>query len=366
MKRLWILMLCCLLVMTAVSCDSEKNKKKIGIALIPTEQSIIDDHSFNSGALEGIKRYSEEHAVEYEVYVPSAKNEKEYLAAIEKAAEDGAKIIITPGFDFETTVFEAQNKHPDVKFVLIDGAPNNGKDGEERVEKIAENTYSVMFAEEQAGFLAGYSAVKDGFRKLGFLGGREFPTVVCFGYGFIQGAEYAAGELNLKDKEIDIVYGYCGDFLTNAKNQTKASSWYNSGTDVIFACGGAIGFSVMAAAESYQDKYVIGVDLDQCEDSERVITSSLKMIGNAVYSAIDSYYKNQFPGGKSVHLGINEDGIGIAMDTARFKSFSKDDYQKIYEALKTDRNGIRTGIDNDFSVVFSELDMKHVKITEKH
>jgi basic membrane protein A and related proteins len=63
--------------------------------------------------------------------------------------------------------------------------------------RIEDNVHSIFYAEEQVGFLAGYAAVKEGFTKLGFMGGMAVPAVVRFGYGFVQGAEYAAAELDV-------------------------------------------------------------------------------------------------------------------------------------------------------------------------
>ena len=87
-----------------------------------------------------------------------------------------------------------------------------------------------LFAEEQAGFLAGYAAVKDDYTKLGFLGGMAVPAVVRFGYGFVQGAETAAKEMNIA--QIDMKYHYTGGFDATPEAQALAASWYQGGTEV--------------------------------------------------------------------------------------------------------------------------------------
>lgn len=48
---------------------------------------------------------------------------------------------------------------------------------------------SILYAEEQAGYLAGYAAVNEGYTQLGFMGGIAVPAVIRYGYGFIQGAD---------------------------------------------------------------------------------------------------------------------------------------------------------------------------------
>jgi len=153
---------------------------------------------------------------------------------------------VTPGFLFESPVFVAQDRYPNVHFILVDGTPHSA---DYSTFKTGNNTVGVLYAEDQAGFLAGYAVVKDGSRRLGFVGGMAVPAVVRFGYGFIQGAEYAAKELGLASGSITVNYHYTGGFAATPEAQTLAASWYNNGVEVIFACGGAVGNSVMAAAE---------------------------------------------------------------------------------------------------------------------
>ena len=59
---------------------------------------------------------------------------------------------------------------------------------------LGKNVYICSFEEEQAGYLAGYAAVKDGYTSLGFLGGIAVPAVIRFGYGYVQGINAAAAE----------------------------------------------------------------------------------------------------------------------------------------------------------------------------
>jgi len=360
-KKILILCFICLICLLNLFILSGcKNDGQIQIAMIMTEKSRLNDGNFNQSAYEGIERYAKNKDINYKAYPPDSKSDEDYLKAMEKAQKDGAEIIITPGFNFGTAVFTAQDLYPDIHFIFIDGIPNNGKDGGDYEEKIAPNTYSVMFAEDQAGFLAGYAIVKDGFRKLGFLGGYAFPAVVKYGYGFVQGAEYAAKEMGLAKGEVTIKYDYAGNFDPTPENQAKASSWYNNGVEVIFACGGAMGNSVISAAESMPGKWVIGVDTDQSGDSETVITSAMKMMANAVNLAIESHYGGNFPGGQSLYLGADVDGVGMEIDNARFRTFTKAEYEKIYGMLSKNENNLTSSIINDLSLKPADLPCEYV------
>ncbi|MGI6344316.1 MAG: BMP family lipoprotein [Bacillota bacterium] len=304
--------------------------EKYELALV-TDIGTIDDKSFNQGAWEGLMAYAEEHKITYKYYQPAEKTTASYIDTINLAVEGGAKVVVCPGFLFEPAVFQAQDLHPDVKFILLDGSPNNGDYEGDFQARIEDNVYSVFYAEEQAGFLAGYAAVKEGFTKLGFMGGMAVPAVVRFGYGFVQGAEYAANEMGISS--VEIKYHYTGGFDATPEAQALAASWYNSGTEVIFACGGAVGNSVMAAAEA-ADKKVIGVDVDQSGESTTVITSAMKELANSVYGGLEAYYNGTFPGGQSVTLDVTVDGVGLPMENSRFAKFSQADYDAIYEKLE--------------------------------
>jgi len=133
-------------------------------------------------------------------------------------------------------------------------------------------------------------------------------------------------------------FGYTGNFEATPENQTKAASWYEAGTDVIFSCGGLILNSVTAAAEADGSGKVIGVDVDQQGESETVITSAMKMLSDTVYNALDAKEKGTFPGGQNDRLGIKEDAVGLPNDFSRFNSFDEAQYNVIYEKIKEDDN----------------------------
>ncbi|NLA52809.1 MAG: BMP family ABC transporter substrate-binding protein [Clostridiales bacterium] len=301
------------------------------IAMV-TDIGTIDDKSFNQGTWEGIVAYADANDKTYNYYQPTAQSTDIYLDMIEQAVNAGAKIVVTPGFLFEQPIFIAQDMYPDVSFVLIDGNPNDGDwskaDGPEYRTEM--NAVGIVYAEEQAGFLAGYADVMAGSTKLGFIGVMAVLTVVRFGYCFVQGAEYAAKEMGLKDLVMN--YHYTGGFDATPEAQALAASWYNSGIEVIFACGGAVGNSVMAAAEAVNDK-VIGVDVDQSGESETVITSSMKGLASSVEQTLADFYAGNFPGGQAVVKDAAVDGVSLPMETSKFETFSQADYDAIYAKL---------------------------------
>ena len=310
------------------------------IAMI-TDKGNIDDKSFNQGAWEGIAAFDKANNKTNKYYKPEEASDAGYLAAIDLAVTGGAKVIVTPGFLFEVPIYEAQTKYPNVKFILLDGAPHTADYATFKTEA---NVASVMYAEEQSGYLAGYAAVKDGMTKLGFMGGMAVPAVQAFGYGYLQGIEAAAKELGLADGSVAVTYHYTGDFAETDTNKATAKTMYQEGAEVIFAAGGSVGKSVMSAATE-AGKKVIGVDVDQRYDSTTVITSATKGLGASVQQVLDAIYKTSkwtdFAG-KTTTFNASNNGVGlptivIGDDKAnafdRFSKFTKADYDAAYKTL---------------------------------
>lgn len=335
-KMLAVLLAALMLVPFATACGTNDFE----IALI-TDKGNIDDKSFNQGAWEGVVAFADANKISKKYYKPEDATDDAYLAAITLAVEAGAKVVVCPGYLFEPAVYNAQTMYPDVKFIILDGAPHTADYSDYKTES---NVASVMYAEQESGYLAGYAAVKDGYRTLGFMGGMAVPAVQAFGYGYLQGINDAAKELNLNADEITVKYHYTGDFAETDTNKATAKAMYESGVEVIFACGGSVGKSVMAAAAE-AGKKVIGVDVDQRYDSETVITSATKGLGASVTQVLESIYKtNDFAekfGGKTTYFNAANDGVGLPTEVLdgngtafdRFNEFDTAAYEAVFAKL---------------------------------
>ncbi|MCL2400562.1 MAG: BMP family ABC transporter substrate-binding protein [Defluviitaleaceae bacterium] len=302
----------------------------IQIALIAhSPDSILDDGSFNQGAWDGITRFIASNglnATNANFFQPHEASDVARIDLIAGAISEGANILVLPGFHFESALYEAQDLFPDVKFVLLDASPR--RDGNVRIEN---NVAAIHYAEEQAGFLAGYAAVMEGYRDLGFMGGIAVPAVVRFGHGFIQGADFAANSLGLAAGEVTINYNYVGGFAPSPEVATTASAWFIAGTEVIFAAAGGAGGSIMSGAEG-SGGVVIGVDVDQAHLSPTVITSAIKGLNVSVYSMLTDFMEGNFRGGEQL-FDASINGVGLPMDSARFQNFTQAQYDNIFAQL---------------------------------
>jgi basic membrane protein A and related proteins len=322
MKKLLILSVLLVSVFTLAACGESTYE----IAMI-TDAGEIDDKSFNQGTWEGIVEFAEANDLTHKYYKPTEISNDAYAAAIDLAVSGGAKVIVTPGFLFEAAVYAAQTKYPEVIFVLIDGVPHPG---DYSVFTVADNTRSILFKEHESGFLAGYASVKEGFTKLGFMGGIAVPAVVRFGIGYVAGAYYAAKEMGLTTFEFPANrYAYAGGFAPSDAVKSTAASWYTAGTEIIHVAAGGAGNSVMAAAEEGVNKWVVGVDIDQSSQSETVITSALKALGVVVQQALQEYLDGDFVGGQTLTLGAKEEAVALPFETSLFETFTQAEYDAI-------------------------------------
>jgi basic membrane protein A and related proteins len=339
LKKLFLFAVVLMLVFSLFACDEVappdmniEDPTNFKIAMI-TDVGDIDDKSFNQGTWEGIVEFAVANNKEHEYFKPLQLGTADYVDAIDLAVSQGFRIIVTPGFLFEEAIWDAQSKYPNVFFILIDGAPHSGN----WTPDIKPNTLSIFFNEHESGFLGGYAAVKEGFTQLGFLGGMAVPAVVRFGVGFVGGAYYAAYEMGLEDFSFPAAYyDYLGDFGPSDEHKNKALGWFNDGVEVIHAAAGGAGNSVMAAAEELDDKWVIGVDIDQSIESDKVITSALKGLAVSVQMALTDIYEQKFVGGRSIVLGAAEDAVGLPTEVdsfAYFNSFTREHYLVIFRKL---------------------------------
>ena len=318
------------MIMSLASCGSpteEQPEEQVDyeIAMV-TDSRMIMDGGYSEAAWTAVSEFGAENGISHKYYKASEASNEAYSAAIDNAVSNGAKVIVADGYSFEHVVYHAQEKYPDVKFVLIDAEPVDSETGE---TDIAENTVTVMFASEQAGYMAGYSAVKEGMSELGFFGSAEQSAILDYGYGFLQGAEDANEGSN---SEVNVRFHCCDEDDDRDDVLAKSTDWYEDGTQVVFACGAYIEQPVIEAAELTGEK-VIGYETDKSGMSDTVMTSAVKDISTALKAVLELYNDDKFPGGEIVHYNAENEGLWLEMDNARFENFAESDYEDMYEML---------------------------------
>ena len=394
MKKLFKLVLSGLMATSLVACSSGKdtdgsNKttsatSDISVAMI-TDSGEITDKSFNQTTYEASKAWSEKNGADFKYYKPSADTTDARVQAIETAIAEGHNVVVMPGYLFAGSVVACAKEYPDVKFVALDVAEGDLLEagvtaaGEKYDYNLSnwdfekyvniDNVYCAIYQEELAGYMAGYAAVKLGYKKLGFLGGMAVPAVMRYGYGYVQGADAAAKELGEKDVEIKYVYG--GKFSEDPAIKATMDTWFANGTEVVFGCGGRVYISAAEAAKAANGK-MIGVDVDQSASIDAdygdgmTVTSAMKGLAVTVENALNEIKDGNWDklAGKIDTLGLvsgddpTANYVQIPEETTQFEDgkFTVEDYK----ALVKDMFDGKIKVSNDTSA--PEPTAENVKI----
>ena len=319
------------------------------IAMV-TDSGDITDQYFNQTTYEACKAFAEANGVDFNYYNPDSDSDEARIAAVDQACAEGYNIIGLPGYLFGATLREESPAYPDVKFIALDmsEADLRGDQTDVDLSEVynVENTYCAIYQEELPGYMAGYAAVKMGYKHLGFLGGMSVPAVIRYGFGYVQGANAAAVELGIED-EVTVEYAYGGQFYGDADITAAMDTWYSTnGVEVVFACGGGIYTSAAEAAAKVGGK-VIGVDSDQAPVIDAyaegmTITSAMKGLAptvNTLLSAIvlEDTWADYV--GKIDNLGLvsenpEENYVQLPLESTQWcDTFTQDDYKALVASM---------------------------------
>ena len=350
MKRMISILLALVMVlglMTACGGSGDETKPQTGeteykVAMI-TDYSDITDQSFNQTSYEGCKAYCDPNGVAINYFKPLQDNDAERIAMVDAAVADGYNIIVLPGYAFGPTIVASAEVYPDVKFIALDVGAGDLGEGYE----VPENVYCAVYQEELAGYMAGYAAVKMGYKHLGFMGGMAVPAVVRFGYGYMQGIEKAAADLGIQN-EIVLDYIYANTFSGDADVTAVMDTWYQEmGVEAVFSCAAGAYTSVAEAAAKVGGK-LIGVDVDQKAIIDGTygegvtLTSAMKGLAATIEDTLKDVIENDNwanYGGKIATLGLASEEptanyVQLPMDsTVWTDGFTQDDYTALVKAM---------------------------------
>ena len=266
-----------------------------------TDIGKVDDRTFNEFAYKGMMRAVKEFGLKsafIETQQPT-----DYEKNIEQFASTGYDVVITVGFMLGDATKKMAQKYPQVHFAIVDFA----------YDPPVTNIVGLLFGEDQAGFLAGALAgLVTKSKTVGMVAGADLPPVVRFRKGYEAGVKHVCSEC-------EILGVYIDSFTDPARGKTAALSQIDEGADVIFGGGGATGSgAILGAAQA--GAWVIGVDQDEylttfkqgeAQGANKLLSSAMKRVDNAVYGVIKMAVDGTFTGGTQVFDASN-DGIGLA------------------------------------------------------
>lgn len=294
MKKIIAIVLSVVLCLSLFSfAAAEAAPLKVGLVVAET----FGDLGFYDSANEGLARLEKDFGV-IGTRTECAGDASMYQVALVESAEQ-CDIVVAVGWQFWDGLCEVVPELSETKFIFID----NGLDG------VGDNLLSVIYAENEGSFLAGYVAMKMAeHNTVGVVAAEDSETINNFVVGYKQGALYA----NPEGTVLDPVYTN-GDYDSPDLGKEAADSLYGKGADVVFQVAGKTGLGVFSAAEE-QHKYAIGVDSDQKSVSpETILCSMMKKVGDSIYTVVAGLIENgEFAGGTIWEAHLSSGLVGIA------------------------------------------------------
>ena len=252
--------------------------------------------------------------------------------ALRAAAQSGAALVVCRGEAMAKALFNIQANYPNVHYLLFDDEPHS----EDYTSYATEaSVHCVLFREEQAGYLAGYAAVAEGYTALGFVGRDELPGIVRYCTGFLQGANAAAER---QGQNVTLRVWYTGDIGDPAVATQRMIDWYDNGTGLILADGDALMQSALEAVNQTGAK-AFATGWDQNALGERVLGSAIQCYNTAVQRQLYKFFSgnstwSQQDAGQTERLGYTDGSVALAGSAWRFNNFTQSDYERLYEQLR--------------------------------
>jgi basic membrane protein A len=274
-----------------------------------TDTGGIDDKSFNATAWKGVTDAIDAFGIEGKFL--ESQNQTDYETNINAFLEEDCDLIVTVGFLLGDATLAAAQANPDQKFAIVDFA----------YEEDLPNVAQLVFATDQAAFLAGYVAAgTTQTGTVGTFGGLNIPTVTIFMNGFAYGVRYY-NDQNGTDVQVlgwnpDTQEGlFTGNFESTEDGRTQGLNLMDEGADIVMPVAGPVGLGTAAAVQERGDAWIVGVDTDwtvsASEYTPIVLTSVLKNMDVAVYNQIESVINDTFQPG-IVTGTLENNGVDIA------------------------------------------------------
>ena len=271
------------------------------VALI-VAQGGLGDQSYNDLAYSGFKKALAEYKLEGKA-VESKDVVAQAADILRRASDAGFGLLVDLEYSHGDALQGVAKDYPGTDYVIL----NQVKPGA--------NIASVLFEEQQGSYLAGALATlvaKDASIKgmsgkpvIGVIGGTKSIGIDKFIVGYIDGARAI-------DPNVDVKVAYSNNFGDPAIGLQMAKAMFDGGANVVYQVAGGTGLGVIQAAKQ-AGKFAIGVDTDQDGLAPgAVLTSMVKRTDVAVETVMKDYAESKFPGGKTITLGLAEDGVGLS------------------------------------------------------
>lgn len=256
--------------------------------------------AFRRLAVSGLGRAKRELGIESRVVV--ARGTVDAARGLAALARGDYDLVLALGTGPVTALDAVAARFPHVRFAVVNASRRS-------LPSRPRNVTGLLFAEQQAGYLAGYLAalvvrdVTGPKAAVGSVGGRPTPGVDRYLAGFQAGARAA-------DATIGILNAYAGGFADPARCKELALKEIAQGAGAIFPVAGACGGGALEAARE-RSVWAIGVDYDASPSGGQILTSAVKRVDVVVFLAVEAARDRHFPSAEDIVFGVASGGVGL-------------------------------------------------------
>jgi len=285
----------------------------------------LGDMSFFDSANEGIEELNAAYPGVIEATtIEMGTSQTTWETTLYRVSQQDYDLIICATTQMRESLQKVSKKYTDKHYIIFDSEIEDNHAAD------YPNVHSILFRQNEGGFLAGVlaasmangtSGMSDPVTAsgiVGFIGGMRNDIIYDFAVGYAQGIIY---ENNLDTSSVSLMNSFVGNFNDSTQAKALANVQYSNGADVIFACASQAGLGVIDSAQT-NTKYVIGVDSDQYAyyadtnptRASLIVTSVLKKVNIVIYNSVVSYMQGELEFGVLMSYGLSDGIIDLAMN----------------------------------------------------
>lgn len=296
----------------------------------------LGDKGFYDSAASGVELIEQNLGAETKI-VEMGRDETSYESNFLDVSEQDWDLILCGTFSVQELAQEMAMEYPEKNYLIFDVSVDFDT-------VTTDNIMGLGYSSNEGAFLAGALAAKmlldsgdariDAEQKvLGFVGSMDTTGINDFLVGYLEGVRYI-------DPEIKVLTSYVGSFEDVTKCMEMTSQLYSQGAQIVYApASQSILGAATAAADA--DKYLIACDQDLYEQqvesdpemAATILSSSLKNVGESLYTAVQNLNDGTMEMGNNYTLGLDSGAVGLAKNE-NYTSIVPEEIQNLMDEIE--------------------------------
>lgn len=271
-----------------------------------------------------LSRFAGEEGFTSGTYSADVADQGTALSSVELAVKGGAQLIVLQGAALADTAEAAQFMYPTVRFILLE-MPED--------VQLGGNTAQVRYSAQQGGWLAGYAAVAEEYRQLGYLDVNT-PTARLYALGFLLGAEAAAEDLGLEPGEVQARPLLLDIEAPEEEWRGLLEGQLETGEEeealLVFSNYAAAQSELLAATKSAKG-HIIGVGLAMAPAGETALTTVVNQPASVLSTLLAGWKQGSFPGGEVVYGTVSGGDVSLQTEDSHLARLTDARYGALVE-----------------------------------